>query len=92
MRLWGRPSLLSEYDIVVSDSEQTGDGQRFWLRMIDWAFSMNYRISVADGTVGEEWHLTPVSSYAELEERWIAFAWGHDRDVHPHRRLVISKA
>jgi hypothetical protein len=43
--------------------------------MIDWAFSMNYRISVADGTVGEEWHLTPVSSYAELEERWIAFAW-----------------
>lgn len=66
--------VLSEYDIVVSDSEQTGDGQRFWLRMIDWAFSMNYQISVADGTVGEEWHLTPVSSYAELEERWIAFA------------------
>jgi hypothetical protein len=48
--------VLSEYDIVVSDSEQTGDGQRFWLRMIDWAFSMNYQISVADGTVGEEWH------------------------------------
>ncbi len=84
--------VLSEYDIVVSDSEQTGDGQRVWLRMIDWAFSMNYQISVADGTVGEEWHLTPVSSYAELEERWIAFAWGYDRDVHPHRRLVISKA
>lgn len=67
--------MLSEYDIVVSDSEQTGDGQRFWLRMIDWAFTMNYRISVADGTVGEEWTLTPVNSYAELEERWIAFAW-----------------
>ena len=83
--------LLSEYDIVVSDSEQTGDGQRFWLRMIDWAFTMNYRISVADGTVGEAWTLTPVNSYAELEERWIAFAWGNDRDVHPHRRLVISK-
>ncbi|WP_420257877.1 hypothetical protein [Enterobacter intestinihominis] len=43
--------------------------------MIDWAFTMNYRISVADGTVGEEWTLTPVNSYAELEERWIAFAW-----------------
>ena len=84
--------VLSEYDIVVSDSEQTGDGQRFWLRMIDWAFTMNYRISVADGTVGEEWTLTPVNSYAELEERWIAFAWGNDREVHPHRRLVISKA
>ncbi len=83
--------LLSEYNIVVSDSEQTGDGQRFWLRMIDWAFSMNYQISVADGTAGEEWHLTPVNSYAELEERWITFAWGVDRDVHPHRRLVISK-
>ena len=83
--------VLSEYDIVVSDSEQTGDGQRFWLRMIDWAFSMNYQISVADGTVGAEWELTPVSSYAELEERWIAFAWGNDRDVHPHSRLVISK-
>ncbi|WP_449556686.1 hypothetical protein [Huaxiibacter chinensis] len=84
--------LLSKYDIVVSDSEQTGDGQRFWLRMIDWAFSMNYQISVADGTVGEAWELKPVSSYAELEERWIAFAWGRDRDVHPHRRLVISKS
>lgn len=83
--------LLSEYDIVVSDSEQTGDGQRFWLRMIDWAFTMNYQICVADGTAGEEWALTPVSSYAELEERWITFAWGYDRDVHPHRRLVISK-
>ena len=83
--------LLSEYNVVVSDSEQTGDGQRFWLRMIDWAFTMNYQISVADGTVGEEWHLTPVNSYAELEERWITFAWGYDRDVHPHRRLVISK-
>lgn len=83
--------LLSEYDIVVSDSEQTGDGQRFWLRMIDWAFTLNYQISVADGTVDEEWQLTPVNSYAELEERWITFAWGYDRDVHPHRRLVISK-
>lgn len=83
--------LLSEYNVVVSDSEQTGDGQRFWLRMIDWAFTMNYQISVADGTVGEERHLTPVNSYAELEERWITFAWGYDRDVHPHRRLVISK-
>ena len=60
--------------------------------MIDWAFTMNYRISVADGTVGEAWTLTPVNSYAELEERWIAFAWGNDREDHPHRRLVISKA
>ncbi|MCK6936701.1 hypothetical protein L8T01_10905 [Enterobacter roggenkampii] len=50
------------------------------------------RLGVQHELVGEEWHLTPVSSYAELEERWIAFAWGHDRDVHPHRRLVISKA
>jgi hypothetical protein len=54
------------------------------------AFTMNYQISVADGTVGES-ALTPVNSYAELEERWITFAWGHDREVHPHRRLVISK-
>lgn len=83
--------LLNEYDIVVSDSEQTGDGQRFWLRMIDWAYSMQYQISVADGTVGEAWQLTPVASYAELEARWITFAWGDDKNVHPHRRLVISK-
>ncbi|WP_233465346.1 hypothetical protein [Enterobacter asburiae] len=52
---------------------------------------MNYQINVADGTVGEEWRLTPVSSYAELAERWITFAWGYDRDVHLLRRLVISK-
>ena len=66
--------LLSKYDIVVSDSEQTGDGQRFWLRMIDWAFTMNYRISVADGTVGEAWTLTPVNSYAELPGATIAMS------------------
>lgn len=83
--------ILSEYDIVVSDSEQTGDGQRFWLRMIDWAYTMQYQISVADGTIAEDWELTPVDSYSDLEERWISFAWGYDRDVHPHRRLVISK-
>lgn len=83
--------LLDITNIVVSDSEQTGDGQKFWLDMLDWAYNSGYSLYVADGTEGENWPKYPITSLDELENRWIQYAWGHDRDVHPHRRLIISK-
>ena len=52
---------------------------------------MSHGKYVADGTSDEEWPKTPVASISELEERWLEFAWGLDKDVHLHRRLVISK-
>lgn len=83
--------LLDITNIVVSDSEQTGDGQRFWLDMLDWAYNSGYSLYVADGTKGEDWPKFPIRSLDELESRWLEYAWGYDRDVHPHRRLIISK-
>lgn len=83
--------LLDITNIVVSDSEQTGDGQRFWLDMLDWAYNSGYSLYVADGTEGEEWPKYHITSLDELESRWLEYAWGNDRDVHIHRRLIISK-
>lgn len=83
--------LLDITKIVVSDSEQTGDGQRFWLDMLDWAYNSGYSLYVADGTEGEDWPKFPIRSLDELESRWLEYAWGYDRDIHAHRRLIISK-
>lgn len=84
--------ILDTSNIVVSDSEQTGDGQRFWLTMLDWAFHSNYQLYVADGTEGEDWPKHRIESLDDLENRWLEYAWGGDKDVHRHRRLIISKA
>ncbi|SQC91950.1 Uncharacterised protein [Cedecea neteri] len=60
--------LLDITNIVVSDSEQTGDGQRFWLDMLDWAYNSGYSLYVADGTEGEDWPKFPITSLDELEK------------------------
>lgn len=83
--------ILDTSNIVVSDSEQTGDGQRFWLRMLDWAFNNKYQLYVADGTEGEDWPKHRIDNLNDLESHWLEFAWGKDKDVHTHRRLIISK-
>lgn len=83
--------LLNEHDIVVSDEEQTGAGRRFWHVMLEWAFAQGYHIYIADGTYNQNFLLYSVKDMDEFFERWDPFAWGHDRDVHSHRRAVISK-
>lgn len=83
--------LLNITNIVVSDSEQTGEGRKFWRDMLNWAYSSGYSLYVADGTEGEDWPKFPIANMEELEERWLEYAWGRDRDVHLHRRLIISK-
>lgn len=83
--------ILDTSNIVVSDSKQTGDDQRFWLRMLDWAFNSKYQLYVADGTEGEDWPKHRIDNLNDLENYWLEFAWGKDKDMHPHRRLIISK-
>lgn len=82
--------ILMNNNIVVSDSEQTSDGQRFWLTMLDWAYYNRYYLYVADGTEGIDWPKYPIRGMNELEEKWLNYAWGHDKDTHTHRRLIIS--
>ncbi|KAB7715720.1 hypothetical protein GBN32_00335 [Plesiomonas shigelloides] len=84
--------LLDEHDIVVSDEEQTGAGRRFWHVMLDWAFSQGYHIYIADGTYDENFLLYQVKNMDEFFEKWDPFAWGKDKEVHLHRRAVISKS
>lgn len=82
--------LLENYNIVVSDEEQTSAGKRFWETMIDWAFKANLYIYISDGTE-EERPLIKLNNTDELYEKWEDFCWGKDRDIHTHRLLVISK-
>ncbi|MDM3588942.1 hypothetical protein [Proteus mirabilis] len=65
--------LLENYNIVVSDEEQTGAGKRFWETMIDWAFKANLYIYISDGTE-EERPLIKLNNTDELYENGKIFA------------------
>ena len=83
--------LLESHDIVVSDGEQTADGQRFWLKMLEWAWDSGYHVYMADGTQ-EGYPRYKLQNMDELMEHFYASIWGNDRDIHPHRRAIISKS
>ncbi|MEX6316134.1 hypothetical protein AB6G19_23330 [Providencia manganoxydans] len=83
--------LLQKFSIVVSDEEQTGDGKRFWERMIRLTLKLGYMLYVADGTKSEDWILSRIESADELAEQWDSFCWGDNQDIHKNRLLVISK-
>ncbi|AIU88335.1 hypothetical protein [Pectobacterium odoriferum] len=83
--------FLENYSIVVSDSEQTADGRRFWETMIALAMqTKGCYVYVSDGTK-EERPLTFMTSWDDFYSTWTNFCWGDDKDCHPHRLLVISK-
>ncbi|MDX7990878.1 hypothetical protein [Xenorhabdus littoralis] len=82
--------LLENYNIIVTDEEQTGDGKRFWQIMIAWSLAANYHVYVSDGTEMDR-PLTQISSMDELIEKWETFCWGYDTEIHRHRLIVISK-
>lgn len=82
--------FLSRYAIVVSDSEHTGDGKRFWEVMIAWALAEpDYHVYLSDGSE-EGRPLKSISSWGEFHAFWAGYAWGSNRDLHPHRLFVIS--
>jgi hypothetical protein len=83
--------LLETYRIVVSDSEQTSDGRRFWeYRIADAIADPDYEVMIWDGTKKNE-EITPIENIDQFVSQWSPYAWGTDRDVHQHRLLVISK-
>ncbi|HEJ9436468.1 TPA: hypothetical protein SMM97_000067 [Proteus mirabilis] len=83
-------NLLKVHNIIVTDEEQTSDGKGFWIDMILWAFSEGYYIYASDGTeMDRPLHL--IDSVEDFYNKWDAFCWGKDRDIHTHRLLVISK-
>lgn len=83
-------NLLQQYNIVVSDEEQTSDGKRFWETMIDWSFKTGYSVYTSDGSEINR-PLTPVHDMNDFYDRWDNFCWGHLSDVHRHRLVVISR-
>ncbi|NHB91360.1 hypothetical protein [Photorhabdus cinerea] len=83
--------FLENYSIIVSDSDRTSDGRRFWERMIAWAVNVDgYYVYVSDGT-REERLLNLISSWDDFYITWADYCWGYDKDCHYHRLFVISK-
>jgi len=87
--------LVEHYNIVISDSQHTESGRRFWeTRIIEALSSPELRVYVSDGTQGDRDGLIPLSeiySDNDFYEIWSEFCWGRVRDVHSHRLFVISK-
>ncbi|VFS47799.1 Uncharacterised protein [Budvicia aquatica] len=82
--------FLDQYQIVISDSEQTAAGRRFWELRITWALETpDYHVYVSDGSQ-EERPLTRIHTMSDFFDVWSDFCYGHDSDCHSHRLLVIS--
>lgn len=83
--------LLENYSIVISDSEQTGDGASFWMRRIRQAISHPERHVYAwDGT-SEDAEPVEITTITDFLEHWKPQFWGFDPDVHQHRLFIITK-
>ncbi|WP_273803060.1 hypothetical protein [Providencia rettgeri] len=83
--------LLNTYNIMVTDEEQTEDGQRFWENMINWAFFNHYFVYASNGEEEER----PLARIANMEDfylNWMDVYWGKDKDIHPHKLVVISQS
>jgi len=87
--------FLNTHSIIVSDSEQTQQGRRFWeYRIIEALSTPDLYVYVSDGTDGDKdgtRPLYPIHTDEEFFEYWSGFCWGTDKDVHSNRLFVISK-
>jgi hypothetical protein len=78
--------LVKEYNIVVSDSEQTRNGKRMWERLLDIAMDTDgLMAAVGDARNGK---ITQIHNEKELaaQEKWL---WGQ-MDFHRERLAVIA--
>lgn len=83
-------NLLQQYNIVVSDEEQTSESKRFWETMIDWSFKTGYSVYTSDDTEINR-PLTAIHDMNDFYERWDKFYWRDSPDGHQHRLVVISR-
>jgi len=83
--------LIQQYTVVVSDSQQTELGRRFWESRIMESLSAEDRhVYVSDGTEGNRDGIIPlfeVTTDSEFYSVWREFCWGKEKDVHSHRLL-----
>lgn len=92
--VYGLPKLffgyfLKSYIIVVTDEQQTLEGQSFWERRIAWALHNHLYVYVSDG--GEmDRPLYRVEDWDTFYKEWKTFCRGKDVEVHTHRLVVIS--
>jgi len=87
--------FLNSYSIVVSDTEQTQQGRRFWeYRIIEALTNPELHVYVSDGTQGDKDGLRPLYPVFTDEaffDTWSDFCWGTDKNAHSLRQFVISK-
>jgi len=87
--------LVDHFTIVVSDSQHTELGRRFWeTRIIESLSLPSMHVYVSDGTEGGRDGVIPfseVKSDHDFYEIWSEFCWGKIQDVHSLRLFVISK-
>lgn len=81
-----RELLLEQYNIVVSDSNQTLQGRGFWERQLDYAISYNDNVYRYDRISCE---LTPITDRNSISTNK-ADLWG-DSEEYEHILAVISK-
>lgn len=83
--------LLINHIVVISDTEQTRDGARFWSERIRYAISYpNQHVYYWDGTQedAEPIEITDQDTFSDIWEG--GKFWGVNPDVHPHRLLIIT--
>lgn len=87
--------LVSRFTIVVSDSQQTLSGRRFWeLRIMEALSREELHVYVSDGTQGDRDGIIPMNevlSDSDFYDVWSEFCWGREPDVHSLRLLAISR-
>jgi hypothetical protein len=78
--------MLTTFDTMVSDDQQTPAGQSFWMAMLAEALDRGFHIGMMDGPVKNGYD--PTTDF----NTWIASVdgWGQDSD-HWFRRFFITK-
>lgn len=78
--------MLTMFDTMVSDEQQTPAGQSFWMAMLAEALDRGFHIGMMDGKVKNVYD--PATDF----NTWIASVdgWGQDSD-HWFRRFFITK-
>lgn len=82
--------LIEQYNIVVTDEEQTADSRRFWETMLSWALDSGFYVYASDGTQ----EIRPLFLIKDMDDflvNWSLKYWGASPDSHQHLLIVISQ-
>lgn len=80
-------NLLQEYAIIISDSEQTPDGKRFWERRILQSMNSGFFVYYVD--TNQLGSLERIHNREAFFDHYLPIGWGNDKE-HQGRLFVIS--